>query len=523
MIPMNECASGCTVARGVATTAMKFSRFYIPLNLLFIMTVLVGAAAGATPRVVHLVVLFACCSLPLLWWRRLNDRYGLLAIFMAFYFVFYGLADYLACIGLSDFPTLATGAISSAEVLIDVCGVIFVLAYHGGVLLGDAGRGGGEAEEARDWSPRAILVSGLLLWAIGSFSIVYLNIFVSPDKSLVTTAQNFARLGPLFTGLLMLGNYLPSLGIVTLAYGYATNRAKFWLPLVIAMLFAQVLLGLLADIKGIAMSAGLLVVLAKMLVDGRLPWRWIGGAVVAAVLIYPVLTAYRGVLSERDTTRQEAAQDFGKYVQEALQARKRLNTGRQGERSATIFERMNVKPSVNTIVDHAGRDVELQRGGTLVPLLGVFIPRMIWPTKPDFQVGIQFNKQFHMDAGEDTWISPSHLGELYWNFGWVGGCIGIAVIGLLFGVVGRRCELSETRSISRVLALLSTILLLGQGFEGSVAVQYAVWLRTILVILLLHLLLARKRSLHADAGGAAVQQRDISTAPLRPAFPNLLR
>ena len=173
------------------------------------------------------------------------------------------------------------------------------------------------------------------------------------------------------------------------------------------------------------------------------------------------------------------------------------------------------------IVARTGNDVKYQDGHTLVPLLGVFIPRLIWPAKPDVATGRVMNREFNVSDQEETYISPSHLGELYWNFGWPGAVVGMSVIGVLLGYLGRWCDLSHATNLTRILVLVGTIQLLVLGFESAIVPQYSVWIRSLLGVGLLHWVFARTVN-----GSREVNSNDSRLIPIprhtAPLFPNLL-
>jgi hypothetical protein len=147
--------------------------------------------------------------------------------------------------------------------------------------------------------------------------------------------------------------------------------------------------------------------------------------------------------------------------------------------------------SVQMIFKQAGNGVAFQHGYTLTPLLATFIPRILWSDKPDVPTGQLVNKQFHVTEGDDVYISPTTLGELYWNFGWPGVIIGMSFIGCLLGWVGSRFNLADGSTVTRLLVTVVTIREIVMGFEGVIAASYIVWLRSLAGIGLLHLMLAR--------------------------------
>jgi hypothetical protein len=133
------------------------------------------------------------------------------------------------------------------------------------------------------------------------------------------------------------------------------------------------------------------------------------------------------------------------------------------------------------------------------------------------------NTEFHVTGERVTYISPSFLGEMYWNFGWAGGILGMLALGLLMGWINSLCDLSAASSVTRVLILGITILQLGVRFEASIATEYAVWLRSVLGILLMHWAFARRSpgSRRVAAPETAVRARESVLTLTK--FPNLLR
>jgi hypothetical protein len=113
------------------------------------------------------------------------------------------------------------------------------------------------------------------------------------------------------------------------------------------------------------------------------------------------------------------------------------------------------------------------------------------------------NSDFHLTIFRDTYISPSHLGELYWNFGWLGVLLGMPLIGIVLGTVGARCNLSDSVSLTRLLITVVTIRYIVMGFEGSIAVSYVVWLRSVAAIGLLHIVMTR-----VGSTDSAIQRRE---------------
>jgi hypothetical protein len=255
------------------------------------------------------------------------------------------------------------------------------------------------------------------------------------------------------------------------------------------MVLLQIFIGFVIDVKGLAMLGIILVAVTSVLIDGRLPKAWLAVGVMFVVFIYPYFTAYRAAIHGAGIARTAVVEHFGEILQKTIAAKDQVNSGR--ERAQTFLERSNVKASVEVFVQKTGNGVAFQSGYTLSPILQAFVPKILWPDKQRIPTGQLFNKQYHLYDSDDVYISPSHLGELYWNFGWPGVVLGMALIGSICGWIGARYNLSEFRSVTRVLVTVITIRQLIVVFESSISDCYVVWLRSLACIGILHLVFAR--------------------------------
>jgi hypothetical protein len=493
--------------------------FYVAVNATFILltTVLAISHDASLSTLAYVIVLFALCSASLLFMDGLNGRYALLAIFLAMYFVFFGMLDTVS---------LLAGGGQSSEILSEaelalLCGAAAAIAgYRGGVALA------GESSSERpvlDWTPRATLLVGIVIWLLGTAAIIYFQVFTVPEKTNAATRHGLASLGPAWTFAVMLGQMIEPIGLVIIAYGYARYQTFAWLLLAITMVCTQIAVGFVADIKSLAMLAGILVILARLLVDGKLPKLWLLGGAAFIVFAFPLFQAYRAdVTGERGLSHVQALENIDKVLDIVLANRDKVTEGPSANRSQTFFERASLKGNVELAFEHTGVDTPFRHGDTLVGLLVAFIPRLIWPDKPDVAVGQLFNKEFFHTGDAETYISPSHFGELYWNFGWTGALTGMVLIGALLGFTAAKCNLAEKRSVTRILVLLATVKYVCLGFEGSIAIAYIVWLRSLGAIGLLHLLLARPTGMADVPARAPSVQEPLLDVPLV-RFPNMLR
>jgi hypothetical protein len=492
---------------------------YLTGNILFAILLLLGSGSQSAPaglELLYLTALGALCSAPILWLAQLNGRYFLLTVFMGFYFLFFGMADAIALMfGGASANSLALAGGAECAVLVGAaCALV-------GYLFAARGRRQRLAQSPKDWPLSRILVVGLLLWTIGSASLVYFQVYVMPEKTSIASARALEMLGPSLTFVVMFANLVAPVGLLILACGYATARSAFWLLLIVAVIMAQAAIAFVTDIRGQALLPPLIVIMVLALKDARLPKTWIVACLVLTPIVFPILSAYRAEISgERGLSRTQAVNNLSKVVDIVVAS---VGHARPGEQQQSIFERASIKHNFDVMFAHTGVDRPFQDGRTLLSIPLAFVPRVIWPDKPSVETGRIFNHQF-FGGSDDTYISPSHFGELYWNFGWPGIVAGMLIIGALLGFIASRTDLRAHFSVTRVLILLTTVQYLCWGFEGALG-SYVSWLRSLAVIALLHLLLAHRRAV-----GAAAQARPVAGGsasgvqlPAVPHFLNVLR
>jgi hypothetical protein len=459
-----------------------------------------GPANGSElGRVLYTAVLFALCSAPLMLLKSFNGRHILLMIFMCFYFMDFGGLDVQSMLTGFPLPKVRSGLLTPAELAVLSCGVLLFAGYLAAASAWARNR---TDTVPAEWSASSMLVVGLMLWATGTVVMVYMGVFVTPDASNLTVARGLSSLGPVGTFAVMLGRLMQPLGLLILAYGSARFRGISWTALIIAVIILQAGAGFLTDTKQTAMLGILMAVVTRLLLYNRLPVAWLVAALVSVTLAFPVFQASRQeTTGERGMNRLQAFNNLGKVVQLALASRDKVENMRADERPPTFVERTFLKPPFEQVIAHVGDDVPYLHGASLVDLPLAFVPRLVLNDKATLNIAQLYTQQIAR-AEDDTYISISHMGDLYWNFGWTGMLAGMLVAGVILGMVGVGCSLEHGPSLTRVMILLVTVQTLCIGFEGEVSTSYVVWMRSLAAIGLLHLMFAR-RSAAAVAGQAA--------------------
>jgi hypothetical protein len=473
------------------TPPKRRTGLYLALNAAFIVTVFLfnGIGGGANPRIVYLILLFAVCSTPVIDLDGLNGKFALPSLYLGFYFVSFGLIDLInLTTGVSS--EITPSIFCATEAVILAASIMMTIGYRAAMALSN--RKPSHAPPARDWSMNTILIVGVALWFIGTVGTYYLNVYIITDNSPEASKRGLEMMGPYGTTAFMLATMFQPIGILLIAYAWRLRPSPYLLALVVLTVIVQILLGFVINVKSSAMIAGILVIVTYVLVEGRLPIPWLVAAALYGIFVYPIFVAAREEIHGKGLiARASILGDLAHVVQLSIAQEDRDKNFRQ--HSQSLFERTSVRASVQMIVEHTGVDVKFQDGSTLAPLLATFVPKIIWSDKPAVATGRVVNKEFHVTEADfsDTYISPSIPGELYWNFGWPGILIGMALIGGALGYLGQRCNLAERKTVTNLIVVVVTIKQVIVGMEGTVSPEYVVWLRSLGAVGILHLMFAK--------------------------------
>jgi hypothetical protein len=487
--------------------------------MVFVVLVLLLTSIGGSsnPRILHVILLFAVCSTWVIDLDGLNGKYALLAIFLSFYFVSYGLLDVgnlLSGVSSETVPSL----FSPTEGVILAGAVMLTLGYRSAATIQ---RTTSRRSTARDWPWKTALILGIAIWLIGTAVMLYWNLYIFTDASVVTGKKALASVSPIATAGILVANLFQPFGILLVAYAWRSKGSILIQSVLIAMVCGQIIFGFVIDVKGEALIGGILVIVTYVLLEGRLPIGWIAAAVVFVIFGFPVLQAGRFVVHNK-LSRTAILENLGSAVKLAMESEDRLSQLK--DRPQTLLERTSVRGSIQMIVEKTGNGVPFQHGYTLTPLLGTFIPRIISSDKVSIETGRLLNREFHVSDSEDLYLSPSIPGELYWNFGWPGVLLGMAIIGAAVGTLGCRFNLAEAKTVTGLLVIVITIKQVIVAMEGSFSPTYVVWFRSLGAVAILHFLFARvsvnmKTPILGHANDATPLEPSVDVR----VFPNLLR
>ncbi len=495
---------------------------YLALNLAFGAALVAGGliSGSGLARLPFVAMMFAICTSPLPSIDRLNGPFAILSVAMAVFFIEFAALDAFNMFSAPKTPAGAADFLAPAEWVLLTGAALKIFGFRSAVYFTRQTRTRGEL---RDW-PRPLLVPiGLSLWLAGSFATLFQSLVLVVENTERATVEGLAALGNWGSfGLILVSNYAGPLGIVVLAYWWSVWGRRSGTALMLFIIFAQFVIGWLVDTKEVAVAAPLVIILTRFVVRGKVPLRWLLCSIVGIALVFPVLTAKRLIMTEGlHLTRAEALPRTFEILARAIAERDVAREGRKYEQSSgTFLERLTDKGAVELFVAHSGVDHSYRMGSTLEPLLYIFLPRVLWSAKPGGNSAVDFNREFHISEDPDTHISPSHIGELYWNFGVIAVIFGMTAFGAILGYVTVKFDVSSAVSMTRTLVVMVTLYQVVVRGGGQIELEYVVWLRTLVLIGILHLLLSRRASGSRPASspavtGASVQSPAQAVTPFR--------
>lgn len=440
--------------------------------LIFFLSILNKVSFSYFPFL-YLCLLFSICFSTILFSKRLNGKYAILNFFTILYFIFYGAGDILylifpeATIYFTERPVITNTEIAA------LLGIfLYVLGYK--IVISNYKN---SSKIKHDWKPNFTFNFGVFIWAIGLFGTWIFQFNFSDTRADNVVFGNI-------TVILVLLKMVQPLGTAMIIYRYLTKPSSFLLFVVIGLMTVEFVFGFVADSKELSIRAFVILLILSSLIYGKVPKKWLLLSVCLFAASFSVFQAYRqAIFHDRDQNRQESLSNLSSNLNKALKSKTSggFKAGIHG-----FIGRMNLKGNLNTVITRTGYDVDFQDGYTIELLLYAFIPRYILPNKADSSVGQLFNREFKISEDKDTYISATHLAELYWNYGWPGLILGMFIIGSLMGYLSSRWSMKDSPSIVNSMLIFSTLYLLCFRFEGGIALQYTLWARSIVLILLMN-------------------------------------
>lgn len=234
-----------------------------------------------------------------------------------------------------------------------------------------------------------------------------------------------------FAGLASVGQLLLVLWFCYVAARFwdRKERDRFAIPLLLS-LGLMALLGILGNSKGAMIAPIVILGLSRYANTGRFPFGLVSAALAILVFVaFPIVSTLRAESMGRSADiLGDLSAIFGLFSELASDPAGMYTTLEHIDRSLLII--------LSNAVSSIGSGMSLMYGDTYGHALATFVPRILWPGKPDMDIGNLIGHQFGFLAVTDliTSISAGFIGELYMNFGAAGCLIGAGTFGI-FAVI----------------------------------------------------------------------------------------
>jgi hypothetical protein len=336
------------------------------------------------------------------------------------------------------------------------------------------------------------LTFDLLLMNAGAFG--YLSVY-GASPSVPTWAQWAYVLG-----------LLTNVSLVVTAMHAFGNRSRPHRFLLAALLIVQFALGFLSGYKGQIIWPGLIVLFVYIYYRERFPrWLIIAGLIIILILI-PANLLYRFQSTEAGLSGVEP------LVNRASSALSLTVSLPLSQRIQTVFQwaigRSRDIDSIALILQRTPTPNPYLHGRYLIlaPAAAV-VPRLLWPSKPTYDLGLVFSQQYlGLPAEYHTSTPVTHIGDLFMNFGIPGVFGGMLVVGLLQALLFRWFV---RRSDSQAFLVYAIILLAIAANETDLGSTLINTIRNgLLALLIARLLFGRRTRSQANpaVASATIQQ-----------------
>lgn len=281
---------------------------------------------------------------------------------------------------------------------------------------------------------------------------------------------------------------------VVLTYAFTRYRSSAALLSLIVAAALSSILGGLSGSKTLALEPVALIVLTRMFMAGRVRLRWIVLGVLGLILFYPVSIFYRQVILSGDTLPITAPlSDLSgtvHRVQGFIASQKIEDTLALGSQAtASRFDALGVS---SVIIRDTPRVSPFQDGRTLVLFFYSFVPRLLWPNKPNINIGQWITDTYGPGPQIKSQTGATIAGDFYLNFGILGVAAGFIMLGLFLRVFHESLLGRSRNAIAVLLSCILAVKLLNM-LTGSVAGYAASIIFAIVPFLLVHLAITTAR------------------------------
>lgn len=467
-------------ARPIHAAILILAAFF-GLLVMFLIGVIAGVSGDDIPLLIYALITGFFCLLPMCLdrGRPFHGRHILLSattMFFAVRFVLPVITKYIPAVGPVDPPGMVMSNLLPADVAhaqsIMLVGLLTMMIAYALPI----GRAFSRSAPTPRWewtyaatlsSAIGLITFGWILYLAGQFGVLSRDL----GSGFIGGFTEATLFGP---------------AILTIAY--LRYRSRLALVLLLVLIPLTSFVNFFTGYKRLVLTPPAMVAFTWIVAERRIRAFWLALGLAALLVVYPAAQFYRDVILDGNTrTLSDVARNptpaveaLGGFINE----QNLLDYFAEGW--AATGRRLDAIGHAAVIIRDTPAVSPFQKGATLklVPL--AYVPRIIWPGKPDITIGAWIVDTYRVRGDTvDSSIGPTWVGEFYLNFhipGVIGGMF-------LIGIILRFAHESLVRKNPTTLAILLEVLILYHlvlKLTGSIATVINGPIMTMIPLLLAH-------------------------------------
>jgi hypothetical protein len=257
-----------------------------------------------------------------------------------------------------------------------------------------------------------------------------------------------------------------------------------------------------------------MVALAYVVYERRIRVSWLAAGFATLIVLYPVSRFYRDVI-QTDNRRSIVSfvQDPSRSLEALSSFRESVDVGRYvKEGLIATGRRLDALGVLTVVLQDTPARVPFQGGWTIGYIAISYVPRILWPGKPNTTTGEWVSQTYGSPYDFHTDVGPTWIGELYFNWGYTGVVLGMFVVGFLLRLIQERFFMWNApipALLAAVVVLYSTCMTVQGNLMGPV--NGTVF--NLAPILVAHGLVAMTSGFQRGRAGAPAAHRGTELAP----------
>ena len=176
--------------------------------------------------------------------------------------------------------------------------------------------------------------------------------------------------------------------------------------------------------------------LSYLVYERRIRVTWVAAGIAFLALLYPVAQFYRDHIHGEGLT---AAQVLTNPTLAVRQLSAFVSLFEPGQYIQTGFlqigQRIDGISAAAVIIRDTPEKVPYQGGWSIGYIFLSYVPRVLWPDKPNLVVGQWVNDNYGPGSHIKAHVGPSWAGELFFNFGHLGVAPGLMIFGIFLRIL----------------------------------------------------------------------------------------